>query len=133
MMLICQEQCYTVVVLGCFQEKSLRKIPQFHLICWCGDFVQRHSFRIASGDWPKLCGSCAFLQDFHTRKLGEIKVFYAVSNNFRHVLGVFSILVGFQVTCYIVFFVRPSFSNNIKILFVCNKWLAAHRCRASIE
>ena len=27
---------------------------------------------------PKLCGNCAFLQNFHTRKLGEITVFYAV-------------------------------------------------------
>ena len=27
---------------------------------------------------PKLCGSCLFPQNFHTRKLGEIKVFYAL-------------------------------------------------------
>ena len=27
---------------------------------------------------PKLCGNCAFPQNFHTRKLGEITVFYAV-------------------------------------------------------
>ena len=27
----------------------------------------------------KLCGHCAFLQNFHTRKLGEILVFYAIS------------------------------------------------------
>ena len=27
---------------------------------------------------PKLCGNCAFPQNFHTRKLGEISVFYAV-------------------------------------------------------
>ena len=27
---------------------------------------------------PKLCGNCAFLQNFRTRKLGEITVFYAV-------------------------------------------------------
>ena len=26
----------------------------------------------------KLCGNCAFLKNFHTRKLGEIKVFFAV-------------------------------------------------------
>ena len=52
---------------------SLHKIPQFHLIRWCGDFVERHR-RI----WPKLCGNCAFSQNFCTRKLGEISVFYAV-------------------------------------------------------
>ena len=27
---------------------------------------------------PKLCGNCAFLQNFRTRKLGEITVFYAM-------------------------------------------------------
>ena len=27
---------------------------------------------------PKLCGNCAFPQNFYTRKLGEITVFYAV-------------------------------------------------------
>ena len=26
----------------------------------------------------KLCGNCAFSQNFHTRKLGEISVFYAM-------------------------------------------------------
>ena len=41
----------------------LRKIPLFYLISWCR---------------PKLCGNCAFPQNFHTRKLGEITVFYGV-------------------------------------------------------
>ena len=27
---------------------------------------------------PKLCGNCAFPQNFHTRKLGEITVFFSV-------------------------------------------------------
>ena len=27
---------------------------------------------------PKLCGNCAFSQNFYTRKLGKITVFYAV-------------------------------------------------------
>ena len=27
---------------------------------------------------PKLCGNCTFPQNFHTRRLGEIKVFFAV-------------------------------------------------------
>ena len=58
---------------NCFHSKALRqifdrvlntplgilgKIPQFQLIFWCGNFVEQHSF--------------------HTRKLGEITVFYAV-------------------------------------------------------
>ena len=31
-----------------------------------------------AGNGPKLCGNCAFVQNFHTRKLGEITVFFAV-------------------------------------------------------
>ena len=27
---------------------ALQKIPQFHVISWCGNFVERHSFRIVS-------------------------------------------------------------------------------------
>ena len=45
-------------------ELTLRKIPQFHLISWCGNFVERHSFRIVSGETPetmrKLCLSTEF-------------------------------------------------------------------------
>ena len=26
------------------------KIPKFHLISWCGNFVERYSFRVVSGD-----------------------------------------------------------------------------------
>ena len=29
---------------------SLRKIWEFHLISWCGNFVERHSFRRVLGD-----------------------------------------------------------------------------------
>ena len=28
---------------------------------------------------PKLCGNCTFPQNFHTKKLGEITVFFAVN------------------------------------------------------
>ena len=37
-----------------------------HLISWCGKFAERHSF----GE--------TFSQNFHTRKLGEITMFYVV-------------------------------------------------------
>ena len=40
--------------------------------------MERHSFRIVYGNRPKLSGNCAFPQNFHTMKLGEILVFYAV-------------------------------------------------------
>ena len=31
----------------------LRKIPKFHLISWCENFVKRHSFSIVSSDSPE--------------------------------------------------------------------------------
>ena len=51
--------------LGLWTKKlALRKIPYFHLISWCGNFMERHSFRIVSGDSPetmrKLCLSTKF-------------------------------------------------------------------------
>ena len=57
-----------------------------NLISWCENFVERHSFHIVSGYSfhilfairPKLCGNCAFPQNFNTRKLGEFTVFFAV-------------------------------------------------------
>ena len=48
---------------------SLRKIPKFYLISWCGNFVESHGFF-----WE----NCAFPQNFHTQKLGKILVFCAV-------------------------------------------------------
>ena len=32
---------------------TLRKIPQFHLIFWCGNFAERLSFRRVSGESPE--------------------------------------------------------------------------------
>ena len=43
---------------------ALRKIPKLHLI---------FAFR------PKLCENFSFPKNFHTKKLGEISVFYTVS------------------------------------------------------
>ena len=36
---------------------SLRKIPKFFLISWCGNFVETHSFYRVSGALRKLCVS----------------------------------------------------------------------------
>ena len=54
---------------------TLSKIPSFHLISWYGSFVERHSFRRISH--PKPWRNC-LSQNFHTRKLDEITVFYVV-------------------------------------------------------
>ena len=44
--------------------RSLRKIPQFHLISWSVNFAERHSFRRVSDESPKtlrkLCLSAKF-------------------------------------------------------------------------
>ena len=60
------------------EKKILQKISQFHLISFCGNFVERHSTRKVSGESPKLCGYCASPQNFHIRKLGGITVVYIV-------------------------------------------------------
>ena len=61
----------SVIFRGVF---ALCKIAQFQLI-FCGNFVERHSF---SGDSGENFGNCAFPQNFNTRKLDKIMVFYAV-------------------------------------------------------
>ena len=42
--------------------------PNFLVYKFCGKEAIR----------PKLCGNCSFPQNLHTRKLGEITVFYVV-------------------------------------------------------
>ena len=49
--------------------------PNFMVCKFCGKAQFPHSFgRIR----PKLCGNCAFPQNLHNMKLGEITVFFAV-------------------------------------------------------
>ena len=35
------------------RKGSWRKLPKLYLISWCGNFVERHSFRGVSGNWPE--------------------------------------------------------------------------------
>ena len=53
------------------RQYPLHKIPNFHLISWCGNFVDRHSFSRVSGNSPKLYGNCAFPQSFRTREFRD--------------------------------------------------------------
>ena len=55
--------------------QSLRKIPYFHLITWCGNFVETTFSAIG----PKLCRNWCVSQNFKTKKLGEIKILNAVN------------------------------------------------------
>ena len=47
--------------------------------------MKRHSFH-------KLCGNCAFPQNVHTRKVGEITVFYAVIFCTKYTAPLFELL-----------------------------------------
>ena len=49
--------------------------PDFLVWKFCGKAQFPHSFRQIA---PKLCGNCAFQQNFHIRKSGETMVFFAV-------------------------------------------------------
>ena len=59
----------------------MRKIPYFHLISWCRNFVERHSFSIVSGESPetmrKLCLSAKFLHQEIRWNYGFYAVEYA--------------------------------------------------------
>ena len=58
----CKKLCLRCLSGFCVRQSSkLREIPQFHLISWFGNFVEKHSF--------------------HIRKLAEITVLYAVVNS----------------------------------------------------
>ena len=64
--LLLTNMCYIVSIILFFLliAQHCEKYRNFHLISWCGDFVERHSFCIVSGDLPetmrKLCLSTTF-------------------------------------------------------------------------
>ena len=61
------------------------KVPKFHLISSCGKF----------------CRNCAFPQNIHTRKVGEISVFYPVGDTFFKL---------FMIICnYVSYYMLKSF------------------------
>ena len=64
-------------------NKTQLKIPQFYLISWCEilwkDIVSAQ-FR---ANCPKLCGNCAFSQSYHTKRLGEITVLFAIKRSLK--------------------------------------------------
>ena len=43
-------------------HNSLLKIPKFHLISWCGSFVETHNFLRVSGDSPETLQKLPFLK-----------------------------------------------------------------------
>ena len=61
-----------------FNPKTLQIIPEFHLISWCGNFVERHSFCIGFSESLKTLRKLCLFKNVHTGKLREITVFFAV-------------------------------------------------------
>ena len=55
---------------------SPQNIRKFHLISWCGIFLETDSFCRVSGESLVYC---ALAQNFHIRKLVEISVFFAAA------------------------------------------------------
>ena len=72
---------------------------------------------------PKLCGNCTFPQNFHTRKLGEITVFYAVlitpnfTTNYESVRNYFINRFCQKVTSNEVICLPPPLSLKCHITF----------------
>ena len=52
----------------------LRKIHWFHLISWCENFAESHSFHRILGESPETLLQ-KFIEIFRTKKLGAITVF----------------------------------------------------------
>ena len=69
-------------------RKTLRKMPKFHLISWCGIFCKYAVSAEFQANCQKFCRNCAFPQNFYTKKQGEVTVFYAgKALSYDHVLS----------------------------------------------
>ena len=71
-----------------------------HLISWCGNFVERRSFRIVSGESPETMLKLR-LQNLYTRESGEITAFFRSVSRKSHVDHIYDVIP------------RPNFSNSI--------------------
>ena len=57
---------------------TLRKMPYFHLISSCRNFVERHSFRIVSGESPETVGELCLSKKFWHQEIRWSYGIYAV-------------------------------------------------------
>ena len=67
---------------------------------------------------PKLCGNCSFLQNYHTKKLGEITVFYAVIDD--DYWTIFSVVDKFSAN-HIKYYLFINTSNGLeeRLVLIC--------------
>ena len=94
----------------CVKYRNFTQFPGVEIL-WKGTVSEW--FR---ANHPKLCRNCAFPQNFHTRKLGEITVFYAVS-----------VLWNVLLLSSIHLLVRPSVCNAKSQKWLINFfWLFIH-------
>ena len=86
------------------------------------NFLVRKFCGKTQANCPRLCGNCAFPQYFHTRKLGEITAFYAVSAN------IFSLNVENFWELWLTFF----FLSEMSVKYLKENYLETlkvHSCR----
>ena len=79
-MILYENRTFLVTVLKQLEKSLTAKNPVIspNFLVW------KISGKVQFPHHPKLCGNCAFPQNFHIRKLGEITVFYAVFLNFKY-------------------------------------------------
>ena len=65
------ESIFLLIVQWFSKLFAVLKYRKFHLISWCGSFVEMHNFRRILVVSPETLRN-QFLQNFHTRKIGEI-------------------------------------------------------------
>ena len=70
----------------------MSEIPKFHLISWCGNLVETHSFRIASRDSPKT------LQKLRVSKNTKIKMWNRTKkvSSQHHILTIKSVRIAWE-------------------------------------
>ena len=96
-------------------SETLCKISKFHLISWCGNFEERHSFRIVSDESSETMRKLRLSSKFHARKLGAISVFYAVKVVFWTSYSIETYVMLIQSNVYFT----PRFTSKCLTLSSC--------------
>ena len=81
---------------------ALRKIPQFHLISWYGNFVERHGFWIVSGHPPETMRKMYLSAKFPHQEIrwnkDTLRCVGWNINNYNHVFRAFSVLLRSDIS-----------------------------------
>ena len=86
---------------------TLQKIPQFYLISWCGNFVERRSFRIVSGESHKTMGKLCLSTKFpHQEIRWNRSIFDSVGKNFFNTCFSKKMSVSHDLIAHVTNFLR---------------------------